>query len=387
MLTEIHQFKLPETIIFGWGAAERVGEEARRFGAKALLVTGGTATKTSGLQARIAKLLTDAGLQVTIFDAVHPEPSSAVVEAAVDKIRTTGCDVVVGVGGGSPLDVAKAAAGTALLEGRFLDYLRGKSIDRAGLPFIAVPTTAGTAAEITKNAVFLDAERQVKIGARADFWFPNVALVDPELTMTMPAALTAACGMDALSHAMESYVSLRAHPASEALSAESMRLVAKSLRRAFADGSDRQAREDMALASMIAGMAFANVGCGVAHALAHVVGPAFGLSHGASCGLLLPYVLEYNLPACPEKGREIAAILTGKPEAETDGQEAVAELFRMLDDLHLPANLSGLPSQSVDLPALLPGAMLSGGLKTNPRPAGERELLDILQEAYCAIEG
>jgi len=382
MLSEVHQFRLPETILFGWGAVERVGEQARRLGRRALLVSGRTATKSSGIQPRILNLLRAAELEITVFDGVNPEPAASTVEAAAERMREAACDVVVGVGGGSPLDVAKAAAGMAGLKGGFLEYLRGRPIDRAGLPFIGVPTTAGTAAEITKNAVFLDEERRVKIGIRSDFWFPKVALIDPELTMSMPPALTAASGMDALSHAVESYVSRHAHHASEALSAKAIGLIAGALQRAFADGSNRQAREDMALASVIAGMAFANVGVGAAHALGHVIGPAFGLSHGQACGLLLPYVLAFNLPACQEKGKEIAHLLTGQPANQTSPQAAIEALFQLLAALGLPSSLAQLGARETDLPPLVPGAMLSGALRTNPRELERADLLAILQNAW-----
>jgi len=386
LLTEIHQFKLPETTVFGWGAAERVGEYAVKFGRRALLVTGKTTTKTSGLQEHISDLLQNCGLQVTIFDDVDPEPLAQKVEAGAAVARRANCDVVIGVGGGSPLDVGKGIAGYLGLEGSFLDYLRGKEINRPGLPYLALPTTSGTAAEITKNAVFYDEERKVKIGMRSDFWFPKVALVDPALTLSMPPALTAASGMDALSHALESYVSLRAHAASEALSAKAMTLIGRSIRLAFQDGGNRQAREDMAMASMIAGMAFANVGCGADHALAHVVGPAFGLSHGQACALLLPYVLNFNLSSCPQKAKEIAHFLTGRPLDKLKPEDGVAALFDLLRDLQLPSRLADLGKEKSLLPSLMPGVMLSGALLTNPRCASQEELLAILQQAYQGLK-
>ena len=382
MLSEIHQFKLPKTIIFGWSAAERVGEQAAKLGRRALLISGRGATKASGLQGQIKGLLERAGLEVSVFDQVAPEPAATTVDAAVAAIRESRAEVVVGIGGGSPLDTAKAAAGLAPLEGCCIEYLRGREIDRPGLPFIAIPTTAGTAAEITKNAVFLDEEQAVKLAARSDFWFPKVALVDPELTLAMPPALTAACGMDALSHALESYVSRRAHPASEALSAKAITLIGGALRRAFVDGADRQVREDMMLGSMVAGMAFANVGCGAAHALGHVVGPAFGLSHGAACGLLLPYTLAFNMPACREKSRDIAQLLSGRRRAEIAPEQAVELLLELLSDVGLPRSLTELGGVEIALSSLIPGALLSGALQSNPRPLNEVSLLKILQQAF-----
>lgn len=381
MLSELHQFKLPETVIFGWGATERVGEQARRFGRRALLISGSTATKSSSRH--ISEALKAEGVEVTTFDRIESEPTAAVVEAAVGVVRESGCEVVVGVGGGSPLDVGKAAAGLAPLEKPFIEYLRGKAkIDRPGVPFIAIPTTAGTAAEITRNAVFLDEENTVKLAVRSDFLLPKVALVDPELTMTMPPALTAASGMDALSHAVESFVSTRANPVSEALSARAIFLIVGAIRQAYADGTNRQAREDMCMASMIAGMAFSNVGCGAAHALAHVVGPAFNLSHGAACGLLLPYVLGFNLPVCRDKVQRIGHFLSGRPRQELAPEQAVDMIFELLAKLQLPSALTHPDWSKTDLVFLVPGAMLSGALQTNPRPVQETDLLAILQRAF-----
>lgn len=375
----MHEFRLPGVVHFGWEAVTRVGEEAAGLGRRALLVTGRSAMKGSGIADRVTKLLGDAGVSVVPFSGVEADPRASTVDRGAAVAKAEQCDLVVGLGGGSPMDAARAIAAVAVLGGPILDYLRGKPIDRPGLPLINVATTAGTASEVTPVSVILDEERALKFGMKSRYWFANVAITDPELTMTMPPALTAATGLDALTHAIESYLSTGATPPSEALAIRAVSMIGASLPTAYGDGSNRAAREAMAMASMIAGMAFANSGLGLVHGLVHPIGARHGLSHGNACGRLLPYVMRFNLPAAERKLQEIGCVLTGRQSATAE--DAIASVEQLLAALSLPRGLPDVAIPDADLPALAKDGLLAGAVRTNPRRVSEKESLALLKEA------
>jgi 1,3-propanediol dehydrogenase/alcohol dehydrogenase len=361
---------------------EGVGQEAARLGRRALLVTGRAAMKQTGTADRVVALLAAAGLSVLPYEGIESDPRAATIDRAAKAARAEGCDLVVGLGGGSPMDAARAIAAMAVLEGSITDYLDGKAIDRPGLPLINIATTAGTASEITSVAVVLHERKQLKMGLKSPFWFARVAITDPELTLTMPPALTAATGLDALTHAIESYVSTQATPPSEGLALRAIELVGLHLRAAFADGSNRPAREGMALASMTAGMAFANSGLGLVHGLVHPIGARFGVPHGMACGRLLPLVMRYNQPAAEEKMAQVGRALTRRPEAEAqDAADAVESLLR---DLGVPAGIGDVGVPADQIPSLARDGLLAGAVRTNPRSVTEQEALALLQQAARA---
>ena len=374
-----YEFRLPGVTHFGWGAVEKIGEEAAKLGRRALLVTGRSAMKRSGIADRVTKLLSAAGVSVVLFGEVESDPSTRTIDRGAGIARAEGCDLLIGLGGGSPMDAARAIAAAAVLEGSILDYLRGKAIDRPGLPLINIATTSGTASEITSVAVLLDDEREIKMGMRSPYWFARVAITDPELTVTLPPAITAATGLDALTHAIESYLSTGATAPSEGLALRSIELVGEHLRQAFADGADRPAREGMALASMTAGMSFANAGLGLVHGLAHPIGARYAVPHGEACGRMLPAVMRYNESHARAKLARVGQALTGRPTATADdAAEAVESLLR---DFHLPLGLAGLDIPSDHLPRLAKDGLLAGAVKTNPRPVNEPETLELLKQA------
>jgi len=378
-----HEFRLPPLIIYGRGSLERAGEQAQRLGERALVVCGQTVTRGAGLAPRLRDILAAAGVEATLFDRVEPEPSSETVDACVAAAREAGADVIIGIGGGSPLDVGKAAAGIFTLGGKTEQYQppQKKPIDRPALPFIGIPTTAGTAAEITQNAVIRSPSLNVKVGMRSPHWVPQVAIVDPALTDSMPPGLTARTGIDALTHALESYVSRRATPVTDALALKAMELVGRFLMRAVRDGKDHRARDGMALASMTAGMAFANTGVGAAHSLAHPLGAQHDVPHGTACALFLPYVMEYNLEAAGGKFADVARALQPNLDRASpqDGTRIVREMIR---ELGLPQTLAEVGVKREDLAAMVPGTMLSGALKSNPRAVTEQDALYLLQRAW-----
>lgn len=378
----VEEYRVPPLIVYGRGAVDRVGEEAARFGSRALLVCGRSAAKASGLLARVQGLLESAGMVVTVFPEVEPEPSNDTVDRGAALARSVGAEVIVGLGGGSPCDVARAIAGLLGLGAEHIrDYQGpgGKPINRPAFPLVSIPTTSGTASEITQVAVIKDPERNLKFGMRSPHWVARVAIVDPELTVGMPPEVTARTGIDALTHALEGYVSRKATVVTDATALRAVQLVGRFLRRAYRDGHDMEAREGMAMASMLAGMAFANCNVGAVHALVHPVGARYGVPHGMACGIFLPYVMELNLPHCTQKMGEIADALE---PGNTDPRDAPNAVRRLLKDLGLPQTLAEVGVEEAALPEMVPGTMLSAALKTNPAPCGEAEVLAVLQRAW-----
>ncbi|HQE98125.1 MAG TPA: iron-containing alcohol dehydrogenase [Anaerolineae bacterium] len=380
------EFATATRIVFGPGALREVGPLAADLGARPLLVTGKTAARAEPLRA----LLRAQGLDPVPF-AVEGEPTTVIVQQGVDLARQHGCDLVIGFGGGSPLDAAKAIAALLTNPGALLTYLEvigeGRPLARPAAPIIAIPTTAGTGAEVTRNAVLASPEHGVKVSLRSPYLLPRLALVDPELTCSVPPAVTAGTGLDAFTQLVEPYVTPAANPLTDGLCREGIGRVVRSLRRAYRDGSDLQAREDMAVASLFGGLALANAKLGAVHGFAGVLGGAFPAPHGAVCGRLLPEVMAVNVralreraPADPALARyeEIARWLTGASGARAE--DAVAWCAALCRDLAIPG-LAAYGVTPADFPRLAAGASRASSMKGNPIVLTEAELLEILKRA------
>src|SRR5213596_1545232 len=320
------EFATATRIVFGAGALSEVGPIAKGFGHRALIVTGRSAGRSSVLN----RLLGEQGIARWTL-AIAGEPTIEDVERGIQFARGQECDLVIGFGGGSAIDAAKAIAALTTNGGEVLDYLeligRARPLANTPVPVIAIPTTAGTGAEVTRNAVLASPEHHVKVSLRSPLMLPKVALVDPQLTYDLPAELTASTGLDALTQLIEPYVSCKANPLTDSICAEGIRRAARSLRRVFDNGADKSAREDMALASLFGGLALANAGLGAVHGFASPIGGMFRAPHGAVCAVLLPHVIEANLEALRQRApgsetlrrlQEAAAILTGRPGASSD---------------------------------------------------------------------
>jgi alcohol dehydrogenase class IV len=373
----------PKKCIFGIGTFAQLGKEAKEFGRRAVLVTGRGSTKRAGIVDRAIELLSSEGIEPILFDGVEGEPSTDVVDMACDLIRERGCDLVIGVGGGSPIDVAKAAAAVAAHDGRTSDFLLGrKAIVKEGYPFIAVPTTAGTGAEVTRNSVLIEKGMRVKRSLRDPRMMAKVAIVDPELTVSMPPSVTASSGMDALTHAIEAYVSKASNPISDALAIRAIPLISSYLPRAYEDGSDLHAREMVMLGSFMTGLAFANASLGAVHGLAHPIGAQFGVPHGIACAILLPHVMRYNIPAVPGKYADIARAM-GVDEDIDDlslAHKAVDKVFELLDLLGIHRSFSAYGIEEEDIPGIIRDAT-GTSMESNPRPTTPDELYGILKDA------
>lgn len=363
----------PPKITFGLGVAEQVGAEARRYGQRALLVTGRSAMRKSGLLARVQGWLEAAGLAVGLFDQVESDPSLGTVQAGVEQARAEGTEVVVGLGGGSALDAAKAIAAMATQEGTIWDYHAGREIEREGLPFLALPTTAGTGAEITRNAVLTNEKTRLKQSIRSPRMIARAALVDPELTFSLPPDVTAYTGMDAFTQAVEALVSRSANPATDALALEAVRRLFQHLPTAVADGRNAAAREEVALGSLLSAMAFSNSGLGAVHGLAHPIGARCGVPHGLVCAVLLPHVMAFNLDAAPEKFARLAEALGVAGPAE-----GVVAVQALLARLGLPATLRDYGLAEADWSLILAESR-SSSMQKNPREASDEDLTEILR--------
>jgi alcohol dehydrogenase class IV len=320
------EFATAGRIVFGEGTATQAAEAAARLGKRVLLVSGSVPRHAS----RLASELEAVGL-VVVSATVDGEPAVNDVLALVAEARTAAVDVVVSIGGGSTIDSGKAAAALVANPGDPFDYLevvgRGQALRRPPLPHLALPTTAGTGSEVTRNAVLGVPEARVKVSLRSPMMLPTLAIVDPELTYSVPPAITAATGMDALTQLIEPFVSVRANPLTDAICRAGIPLAARALPRAVADGADAAARRDMAMASLLGGLALANAGLGAVHGFAGPIGGMFAAPHGMVCARLLPFVMEANIralrarqPDAPalDRYREIAANLTGRPEASAE---------------------------------------------------------------------
>jgi alcohol dehydrogenase class IV len=380
------EFATAQRIVFGSGAIKDVGSLALGLGHCALVVTGRSASRAEVL----FKLLKNQGLASHVF-SVSGEPDITTVDRGVAQAKTAGCDLVVGFGGGSAIDAGKAIAAMLTNEGQLLDYLEvigdGKSLMKPSAPFIAIPTTAGTGSEVTRNSVIASPPHRVKVSLRSPLMLARIALVDPELTYSLPPSITASTGLDALTQLIEPYVSSRANPLTDALCVEGIRRAARSLRVAFEDGQNTQAREDMAVASLFGGLALANAGLGAVHGFAGPIGGMFPAPHGAVCAALLPLVMEINLRALHlrspdneglKRYEQVARLLTGNANATADGGVVwVKELVRLLQVPRLGSY--GISSQHSS--GLVDQASKASSMKANPLALTREEMKEVLERA------
>ncbi len=380
-------FAAPDRIIFGPGRAREVGELAKPFGTRALTIADRDRTRV----ASVLESLETAGISSVPFEVTH-EPTTELVREGVERAREAGCDMVIGIGGGSVIDTGKAIAALLTNGGVPLDYLevigRGQPITKRSAPYIAIPTTAGTGAEVTANAVLASPEHRVKVSLRGALILPRVALVDPELTHSMPPEVTASTGLDAFTQVLEPYVSQLSNPITDTFCREGLWRAAESLLRAFEDGSDPEAREDMSLVSLLGGLALANAKLGAVHGFAGVLGGMYSHApHGAICGRLLPYVMEANVealgsrePENPALSRfdEIAAILTG--DFDTTAADGVAWVGALCATLGVPG-LATYGVAETDFPEIIDKTQRSSSMKGNPIKLTDQELARILAQA------
>ena len=381
-----HFFYSPNKVVFGLDAIKSVGSEALQLGAKkALIVTDPGVAKTDLLQS-VKSSLGSAAIQWIAYDRVEPEPPVRCVKEATDQFLSERCDIIVGFGGGSSLDVAKGVSLLATNGGNLLDLCGIDLVKKKGVPKILVPTTSGTGSEVTRVLVVTDEKSNTKEVVNSIYCLADVAIVDPLLTLTMPPKVTADSGVDALVHAIETYVSANATPFSDLFAEKAIDWIGKYLPIAWAKGSNLEARYFMSLAALYAGAAFASGMLGAVHALAYPIGTEFRLPHGRSNAIMLPHVMKYNLPGNPEKYASIAALMGKRIEGLTAAKEAllaIEAVQELLETLQIPYRLRDYGVSKKDFPKLVEGTMRFARLFVpNPRDLTEQDVLSIYEEAY-----
>ena len=366
-------FTTAKKIIFGSGCLRDIGREAAALGSRPLLVTGRSFLHKTGRMDEIRGYLREHGLQVVIFDQAPPEPHLDAVEEGMAECRAHDCDLVIGIGGGSAIDVGKAIASLVRAPRPIHEYFHGREVEKKGLPFIAVPTTAGSGAEATANAVLTDAEHQVKGSIRSPHMLADVALVDPDLTLSLPPEVTAYSGMDALCQAIESHVSRTSTPLTDALSGDAAVRLIRNLPQAYEKGDDLSARTEVALGSLMGAIAFSNSRLGLVHGMAHPVGIATGLPHGLICGLLLPPVIRFNMQVSDAK-YSVLARNAGLGSAVT----LIAEVERLNELMGLNDRLPEIRTSEDLRHEVATKSLTAGSSSFNPRPASVEDIEGIL---------
>ena len=380
-----YTIQLPKRVVFGSEIADKIGGEAKLLGGKrALIVTDETMEK-KGLCDKVEKPLREVLEEVDVFDKVESEPTLAIADEVV-RASKNNYDMVVGIGGGSVLDMAKvASAAAANPEQEASAFLGANKIKNPSAPKILIPTTAGTGSEATPFALVIVEGKKKAIAS--SYNLADVVFIDATFTATMPPRVTAFTGMDALSHAIEAFLSLGANPLTDSFALEAMRKISNNLEEAFSHGDNLNARMEMSLAAMLAGIAFGNAGVIAGHAIAHAFGARYKVPHGVSAALTLPYIMEYNAsaPAVGARMKEIATALVGEKieSAEEAASEAIARVRSMIERLELPARLSDLNVPKEDLPKLAEDVEKEKGyLKRNPREMGLEDAMKLLESMW-----
>jgi alcohol dehydrogenase len=378
-------FFIPAVNIMGIDCLDEAMAAIAGYGLRKALIVTDTGLVKAGVAERIAEQLAMRDIDSSIFDGAKANPSIANVEQGLAQLQRERCDCVISLGGGSPHDCAKGIALCATNGGKISDY---EGVDRSAkpqLPLIAINTTAGTASEMTRFCIITDEARHVKMAIVDRNVTPLLSVNDPALMAGMPKGLTAATGMDALTHAIEAYVSTAATPITDACAIKAMELISENLRQAVAQGSDLQARENMAYAQFLAGMAFNNASLGYVHAMAHQLGGFYDLPHGVCNAVLLPHVQRFNAKVSAARLRDVARAMgvdVSGMTAQQGSDAAIAAIETLSRDIDIPAGLAELGAKAVDVPVLASNALKDACGLTNPRPANQEEIEAIFKAAF-----
>ncbi|WP_027468911.1 L-threonine dehydrogenase [Deefgea rivuli] len=377
-------FFIPSVNLMGAGCLSDAAKTIQSYGFKKALLVTDAPLVSIGLVKRVTNLLASQGVDCVVFDGVHPNPTTANVAAGLALLQTHACDCVISLGGGSPHDCAKGIALVAVNGGEIKDY---EGLDRSAkpqLPLIAINTTAGTASEMTRFCIITDESRHVKMAIVDKHTTPILSVNDPELMLLKPAGLTAATGMDALTHAIEAYVSTAATPINDACALKAVEIVSQSLRQAVQHGDDIAAREQMAYAQFLAGMAFNNASLGYVHAMAHQLGGFYDLPHGVCNAILLPHVQAYNKQVCAKRLGDIARAMGETTTGLTDDAAAdvcLAAIRKLSVDVGIPTGVAQLGAKEEDIPTLAANALKDACGLTNPKQPTFDEVCEIYRAA------
>ncbi|MGO9571443.1 MAG: iron-containing alcohol dehydrogenase [Desulfomonilaceae bacterium] len=370
-MNSVNFFQTTPRILMGPGSLNRLPDEVKRLGRNKIMIVTDQGLVRAGIVGRLEELLVGAGFTVHRFDSVEPDPSYEIASRAADRTREAGADLVVGIGGGSSLDIAKVASILATNSDPISSLFGVDMVPKPGLTTILVPTTAGTGSEVTPIAILSDYDEKLKKGIVSPYLFPAVAILDAELTVGLPAPVTAATGMDALIHAVEAYTSRNATPFTDMLALEAIKLIFRHIRTAFANGSNLEARSGMLEGSLLAGMAFANAGVTAVHAFAYPIGAEFHIPHGIANSIMLTAVMEFNMLGNLSKFAHMAGLfgenIVGLSERQA-AQAAVEGLRTLAGDLKIPGSLAEFGVKDEHIPALAQGVMkVTRLLANNPR--------------------
>ena len=385
MDNKIMNFRMPGQIWAGNGALEKLKDEAAAVGAKRALLVTDKGVVSSGLDDKIRSELKKAGMEVDTFDRVISDPDIACAEACTEMAQKGDYGLIVGLGGGSPMDIAAVAAVMCTNSGRVADYLGINLVKNPGIPTILIPTTAGTGAEVTPNAILTDTEEKLKKAVVSPYILPKSVILDPLLTVTMPDTVTSSTGIDALTHSIECYTSNKANIMSDLFARDSIIRCGRSLRTAVADGNNLEARYDMAVGSLYGGIAITNAGVTAVHALAYPLGGQFGVPHGVANGLLLPFVMEFNTMGNIPKFAEIAGFMGEKVERLPlleQARRAAKAVRALYQDLKIPQSLTelGVPNDAIQ--DMAQAAMqVTRLMDNNPRRMTVDDVVSIYEKA------
>lgn len=382
------KYFMPTQVESGNGVSGKTGEFIKELGATRVLVVTDKGVRAANLLEGIEKSLQEVNLDYEIYDEVEPNPSAETIRRGTEYLKKHHCDAVLAVGGGSSIDTAKAIAVMANNPGDILDYEGVGKILTPPLPMIAIPTTAGTGSEVTNSTVITNKETSFKLAVLSSYVFPKLAILDPALTLHLPQGITAATGMDALTHAIESYTSKAASPLSQALAIQAVKMIGENLTKSYFVGTDTEARENMLIASLIAGAAFAQSRLGNVHAISHTLGGVFNIPHGIANAALLPFVMKFNLPACAERYKDIAVALgndvSGLSTMEA-AEKAIETVIEMNQSMNIPLNIQELGVSLEYVSKLVQDAMRSGNVIINPRLTKADDIQSIIEKAYYGI--
>jgi 1,3-propanediol dehydrogenase len=383
----MYDYLVPSVNFMGANSVSVVGERCKILGGKkALIVTDKFLRDMEGGAVELTvKYLKEAGLDVAYYDGVEPNPKDVNVIEGLKIFKNENCDMIVTVGGGSSHDCGKGIGIAATHEGDLYDYAGIETLSNPLPPIVAVNTTAGTASEVTRHCVLTNTKKKIKFVIVSWRNLPLVSINDPMLMVKKPAGLTAATGMDALTHAIEAYVSKDANPVTDASAIQAIKLISQNLRQAVALGENLEARENMAYASLLAGMAFNNANLGYVHAMAHQLGGLYDMPHGVANAMLLPHVERYNMISNPKKFADIAEFMgeniSGLSIIEA-AEKAIDAMFRLSKDVGIPASLKEMGIKEEDFEHMAELALLDGNAFSNPRKGNERDIVNIFKAAY-----
>ena len=376
-------FKIPQDIYFGKGCLSKLPEILKGEKAEQVFLISDPGLKSVGVVEKVEKIITDAGIKVDDYLDVQPNPTIAIVNAALEKYKASGAKCIVALGGGSPMDVAKSVGVLATYGGTVTDYAGFQKVPGPIVPLIAIPTTAGTGSEVTASSVITDEKTNFKMAVISYNLIPNYALLDPEMIMTLPAGVAAACGIDAFIHAEEAYVSKAANPFTDAMAEKAMELIGGNIRQFVASRDDEEAACNMMLGSTLAGIAFAWAKLGNVHAMSHPVSGFFHVAHGVANAVLLPTIVEYNALADKGRYKKIYNYITnGKKADDSFTPDMLTDAIKKLNkEIGIPASLSEVGVTEDKIPAMALDAMKSGNVLVNPRQTNLRDVEALYHKA------